>query len=54
VDRNCICDDDCDGFMDRINDAYRDEFHANTDALEARWEEFLVERGEKDFPPLHP
>ncbi|MCY3019408.1 MAG: hypothetical protein NTW87_10340 [Planctomycetota bacterium] len=52
VDRSFICEDDCDGFCDYINEHYRDAFDPNTAALERRWEKFLADRGEKDFPPL--
>jgi hypothetical protein len=52
VDRDWICDDDCDSFCDHINEQYRDAFEPNTAALKARWEEFLAERVEKNFPPL--
>ncbi|MGD0092257.1 MAG: hypothetical protein ABSE73_20265 [Planctomycetota bacterium] len=52
VDRDFICEDDCDGFCDCINEHYRDSFSPNTDALLRRWDEFLTDRGEKDFPPL--
>ena len=52
IDRDFICEDDCDGFCDHLNDRYRDAFSPNTDALRRRWEEFLADRGEKNFPPL--
>ena len=52
VDRNFICDEECDGFCDCIHDRYCDAFAPNTVALERRWEEYLAERGERDFPPL--
>ncbi len=53
IEREFACDCDCDGFMDHVDDVYRDAFEANIDALKRRWKEFLADRGEKDFPPLH-
>jgi hypothetical protein len=53
VDRTFTCEDDCDGYCDHIYEQYRDAFDPNKAALKRRWEEFLADRGEKDFPPLH-
>jgi hypothetical protein len=54
IDRELICDDDCDGFLDCISEAYHDAFNPNTAALQRRWEQFLADRGELEFPSLHP
>jgi len=54
VDREFTCDDECDSFLDHINEQYRDAFDPNLAALKRRWEEFLADRGEKDYPPLIP
>ena len=54
VDRELICDEDCDGFLDHIHDQYADAFDPNTVALKRRWGDFIADRGEKDFPPLIP
>jgi hypothetical protein len=52
IDRDFNCDNDCDGFCDYLNDHYRDAFTANTAALRRRWDKFLADKGEKNFPPL--
>ena len=52
VDSEWICDNDCDPFLDHVSETYRDAFNGNIPALERRFEQFLIERGEKDFPPL--
>ena len=52
VDSEWICDTDCDSFLDHVSSEYRDAFDGNIPALEQRFKEFLIERGEKDFPPL--
>ena len=52
VDTEWICDTDCDSFLDHVSSAYRDAFDGAVPALEKRFEQFLIERGVKDFPPL--
>ncbi len=53
VEREFVCDSDCDGLLDEIDTNYRDAFDPNLQSLRQRWEDFLVEKGEKNFPPLH-
>lgn len=53
VARNFVCAFACDAFTDDVNDRYRDDFSANIPALERRWKNFLVAKGENRFPPLH-
>jgi hypothetical protein len=52
VDSEWICDTDCDSFLDHVSESYSDAFDGNIPALERRFKDFLVERGEKEFPPL--
>lgn len=52
VDSEWICDTDCDSFLDHVSSAYHEAFDGDIPALERRFEQFLIERGEKDFPPL--
>ena len=52
VDSEWICDSDCDSFLDHVSCEYRDQFDGNTPLLQRRFEKFLIERGEKNFPAL--
>ncbi|MEI6236845.1 MAG: hypothetical protein WCT04_27615 [Planctomycetota bacterium] len=52
VDSEWICDIDCDSFLDHVCSAYHEAYDGDIPALERRFEQFLTERGEKDFPPL--
>ena len=52
VDSEWICDNDCDSFLDHVSETYQNEFDGNIPALKRRFEQFLIERGEKNFPPL--
>lgn len=52
VERDWACDSDCDGFLDYVSEQCREETRVDTDMLESKWEAFLEEKGERDFPPL--
>jgi len=54
IDREFVCDDDCDGFLDHINDCFYDRIEFNTEALQERWDEFLEEIGETVMPEFCP
>lgn len=53
VDREFVCDDDCDGFVEHVDEAVLDGVEVDSNALKVRLVEFLRRKGEGHFPPLH-
>jgi hypothetical protein len=54
VDREFICDDSCDSFLDHVDECYRNRFDSNVEALRQRWKEFTEQTNDKVFPRLIP
>ena len=54
VDRNFICDDECDAFQERIDEQFREGVEVDVDSLKTKWQEFLAEKGLRQMPALWP
>lgn len=52
VDREWVCLEDCDAFIDYVDERFRENTTVDTEQLDREWESFLAEKGERDFPPL--
>lgn len=52
VDQEWVCSQDCDGFLNYVDEQFREGINVDVDKLEDNWDEFLKVRGEYDFPPL--
>ncbi len=52
IDSEWDCDEDCDPFLEHVNDSYRERMECDTDRLDSEWDAFMKERGIRIFPPL--
>lgn len=54
VDSELTCEDDCDAYVEHVDNCFRDKIDTNIDALKERWKNFLAEIGESKMPELRP
>lgn len=52
IDREWVCSEDCDSFIDYVDDEFRDRVDVDMEPIESKWAAFLVEKGVRAFPPL--
>lgn len=52
VDTEWVCDDDCTGFIDYVDEEFVGQVEVETASLDDDWEAFLEEKGVREFPPL--
>jgi hypothetical protein len=52
VERNFICDDDCNSFCERVEEQFLEAIEIEAASLKSAWEKFSAEKCTRNLPPL--